>query len=107
MTASTYLLWIRDVSGISQDKGAKLVEVLDCPPPLVRRTEALKHIIVARHHRQQTLSFDVDKNKNQCHISADLSHTTVATPPSLANGSMRRGNVKLKPKFDGLTSMRK
>lgn len=58
-TASAYLLWIRDVTGISQDKGAKLVEVLDRPPPLVRRTEALK-----KHHRQQTLSFDVDKNKN-------------------------------------------
>lgn len=39
----THLLGVWDVTGIGQDKSAKLVKILHRPPPPVRRTEALKH----------------------------------------------------------------
>lgn len=43
----SYLLGVRDVTGICQNKSAKLVKILHCPPPPVRRTETLKHNHVA------------------------------------------------------------
>lgn len=41
--SSTHLLGVWDVTGIGQDKSAKLVKILHCPPPPVWRTEPLKH----------------------------------------------------------------
>lgn len=39
----THLLGIWYVTGIGQDKSAKLVKILYCPSPPVRRTEVLQH----------------------------------------------------------------
>lgn len=44
--ASTHLLGVWDVTGIGQNKSAKLVKILHCPPPLELRAETLKHIYV-------------------------------------------------------------
>lgn len=44
--ASTNLLGVWDVTGIGQNKSAKLVKILYCPPPLELRAETLKHIHV-------------------------------------------------------------
>lgn len=42
LASITHLLRVGDVPGIGQDKSAKLVKILNCPPPLARRSEALK-----------------------------------------------------------------
>lgn len=42
LASVTHLLRVGDVTGIGQDEGAKLVKILNCPPPLVRRSESLK-----------------------------------------------------------------
>lgn len=44
--ASTHLLGVWDVTGIGQNKSAKLVKILHRPPPFELRAEALKHIHV-------------------------------------------------------------
>lgn len=38
----THLLGIWDVTGIGQNKSAKLVKIFYCPPPFIWRTETLK-----------------------------------------------------------------
>lgn len=93
-TALTHLLWIRDVAGISQDKGAKLVEVLHCPPPLVGRAEALKHTNVTETlastntHTHVTSRYGVDK-KTHGHISAQ-------SQPCHANSHCARSSLDAK-----------
>lgn len=49
--AFTHLLRIGDVTGVGQDKSAKLVKILHCPPPLVRRSESLKQSPRHESHR--------------------------------------------------------
>lgn len=43
--AFTHLLGIGDVTGVGQDKGAELVKILNCPPPLVGGRESLQQSV--------------------------------------------------------------
>ena len=79
--SSTHLLGVWDVTGIGQDKSAKLVKILYCPPPPVWRTEPLKH----RQVIETSAASNIQIPTWRWHDRADRHITLLCNLPSLTD----------------------